>query len=82
MGHRSRLKYEKLATRLKQSRLSQNSWARRLRISKAYLSQMVNGRRLYPSDEVRARLLQQLQAPFHDSSKWNRKRRKKPGPSL
>ena len=66
MGHRSRLKYEKLATRLKQSRLSQNSWARRLRISKAYLSQMVNGRRLYPSDEVRARLLQQLQAPFHE----------------
>ncbi|HSR51647.1 MAG TPA: ADOP family duplicated permease [Acidobacteriota bacterium] len=40
--------------------MSQNAWALRLGVSKAYLSQMVNGRRLHPGREVRRRMLDLL----------------------
>ncbi|MEM9556759.1 MAG: ABC transporter permease [Acidobacteriota bacterium] len=53
-----RLRSEVLAAAIERSRLSQNGWARRLGLSKSYLSQLVNGHRRDPSPEVRGRLLE------------------------
>ncbi|HSR49469.1 MAG TPA: ADOP family duplicated permease [Acidobacteriota bacterium] len=46
--------------------MSQNAWALRLGLSKSYLSQMVNGRRLYPGRKVRRRLLEALDLDFEE----------------
>ena len=61
---RIRLKSGRLAAELSRHRRSQNAWAQRLALSKGYLSQLVNGRRRYPSAEVRRRLLEALDLPF------------------
>lgn len=51
---------------MKESRLSQNAWARRLGLSRAYLSQLINGRRLYPGRKVRRKLLGGLGLSFQE----------------
>ncbi len=63
---RIRLKPHRLATALGKHRRSQNAWAQRLGLSKGYLSQLVNGRRRYPSADVRRRLLEALELEFDE----------------
>ncbi len=63
---RVRLRHHVLARRLARSRLSQNNWARRLGLSRGYLSDLVNGKRRYPSAAVRRRLLEALDLEFDE----------------
>ncbi len=63
---RVRLDHRRLAGVLAQSRLSQNHWARRLGLDKGHLSQLVNGKRSYPSARTRDKLLQGLGLEFED----------------
>ncbi len=63
---RIRLKSHRLATALGKHRRSQNAWAQRLGLSKGYLSQLVNGRRRYPSADVRRRLLEAVELEFDE----------------
>lgn len=53
---RARLRAEVVWEYLTRHNLSQNAFARRLRIDPGYFSQMMNGRRR-PSPEMRARLM-------------------------
>lgn len=57
MPSRIRLKHQRLADALRQSRISQNAWATRLGLSRAYLSQLINGKRLYPGKAARRKLM-------------------------
>ncbi len=66
MAKRVRLNSERLSTLLAETRLSQNAWARRLGISKSYLSQLANGTRRYPGAAVRARLVSAFRVPHHE----------------
>lgn len=58
-----RLRAGRFAAELARRKLSQNAWAQKLGVSKAYLSQLVNGRRQYPGASVRHRILQALELP-------------------
>ena len=70
VSRRIRLKSQRLAAELRLSRRSQNAWALRLGLSKGYLSQLVNGRRSYPSPAVRRRLLLALELEFDELFEW------------
>ena len=61
---RIRIKTRQFAARISDSRSSQNAWARRLRISRSYLSQLVKGQRVYPSELIRQRILSALDLSF------------------
>ena len=61
---RVRLKHQALATRLAESQLSQNHWAIKLSLSRGHLSDLVNGKRPYPSGKVRRKLLDGLECEF------------------
>ncbi len=61
-----RLKHERLQAEIAGSRLSQNRWALRLGLSSGQLSEMVNGKRPYPSPETRRKLLEKLSLPFEE----------------
>ncbi len=75
---RNRLKSRRLAAELSRHRRSQNGWAQRLGLSKGYLSQLVNGRRRYPSAEVQQRLLDALGLDFDDLFEIERYPSKRP----
>lgn len=61
-----RLKHEKLAQIIEDSRMSQNRWAQRLGLSSPHLSMLVNGKRPFPNASTRRKLLQGLDADFDD----------------
>lgn len=61
-----RLKHERLAREIARSRMTQNRWAQKLGLSRGHLSNLVNGRFVYPSPETRARLMQGLGLDFDD----------------
>ncbi len=61
-----RLKTCQFARVLAQSPLSQSAWARRLGVSRSYISQLATGQKCYPSAVVRKRILTVLNAPFGD----------------
>lgn len=63
---RIQLKPESLREALVQSRLSQNRLAIRLGLSSGQLSELANGRRLYPSSATRQKLLEGLGLEFDD----------------
>ena len=63
---RIRLKQGVLAKHLAERGISQNAWALRLGISKAYLSQLVRGQRSHPGAETRGRLLDATGLSFED----------------
>ncbi len=48
------------------SRFSQNRWAQRLGLDSGHLSQLVNGKRLYPNSQTRRKLLEGLDLEFED----------------
>ncbi|HSR54164.1 MAG TPA: ADOP family duplicated permease [Acidobacteriota bacterium] len=61
---RIRLKHQRLAQELAESRLSQNRWAQRMGLDSGHLSQLANGKRPYPSASTRRKLLQGLDLEF------------------
>ncbi|HSR69807.1 MAG TPA: ADOP family duplicated permease [Acidobacteriota bacterium] len=61
---RIRLKHERLARELAERKLSQNRWAQRMGLDSGHLSQLVNGRRPYPSASTRRKLLEGLDLDF------------------
>lgn len=63
---RVRLKHERLAKEIAASRLTQNRWAQKMGISRGHLSNLVNGRFLYPSPRTRSRLMKSLGLDFDD----------------
>ena len=63
---RVRLKHQVLAARVAQSQLSQNHWAIKLSLSRGHLSDLVNGKRPYPSGKVRRKLLDGLACEFDE----------------
>jgi putative ABC transport system permease protein len=65
-GMRIRLKHDRLAELLSESRLSQNHWAMRLGLSRGHLSDLLKGRHPYVSDKTRAKLLEGLGVSFDD----------------
>ncbi|NKB87820.1 MAG: FtsX-like permease family protein [Acidobacteria bacterium] len=64
MPTRYRLKNHQLAAELAKKRHSQNRWADVLGVGRAHLSLLVNGKRPYPSEDTRRKLLQGLDVPF------------------
>ncbi len=66
MRNRIRLRNERFAEELASRKLSQNAWSQRLGVSKAYLSQLVNGQRCYPGTALRRRILQELSLPSQE----------------
>ncbi len=66
MAERIRLRHERLARLIAQSRMSQNWWARRLGVGRGHLSLLVRGKRPYPSPETRLKLLQGLGRRFEE----------------
>lgn len=67
---RARLQYRELAALLDRSRRSRNSWAQAFGISKGYLSLLASGRREYPGEELRQRLLESLGVGFDELFTW------------
>lgn len=63
---RIRLRTEVLAQHLAASSLSQNRWATRMGISTGHLSELVNGKKLYPSASTRNKLLKGTGLSFDD----------------
>ena len=63
---RIRLKHQVLAEHLGSSALSQNRWAVRLGVSTGHLSELVNGKKIYPSAETRQKLLKGTNLSFQD----------------
>lgn len=63
---RVRLKHRRLARELKKGKLSQNAWARRIGVSRGYLSNLVSGRRPYPGRKTREKLIEALGVSFDD----------------
>lgn len=66
MEIRVRLKHRQLAIIIGSSKLSQNRWAQKLGIERGHFSQLLQGQRLYPEVETRARLLEGLNLSFDD----------------
>jgi predicted permease len=64
MAKRYRLKHHQLAAELAKKRHSQNRWADVLDVGRGHLSLLVNGKRPYPSDDTRKKLLRGLDVPF------------------
>lgn len=64
MATRLKLKHRQLAAELAKSRMSQNRWADKLGLGRAHLSLLVNGRRPYPSEQTRRKLIEGLGVPF------------------
>jgi transcriptional regulator with XRE-family HTH domain len=60
MAGRFKLKHGRLASAIRRSRLSQNHWALRLGLDRGHFSQLVRGKRPYPSAETRRKLLDGL----------------------
>lgn len=61
-----RLKHQKLGRIIATSSMSQNRWALKLGLSRGHLSDLVNGRHLYPSARTRRKLLQRLDLEFDE----------------
>lgn len=61
-----RLKHERLADELARSRLTQNRWAQKMGLGRGHLSNLVNGRILYPRAATREKLLRALGVPFEE----------------
>lgn len=61
-----RLKHERLARAVAQSKLTQNRWAQKLGLGRGHFSQLINGRRPYPNPETRRKLIQGFGLPFDD----------------
>ncbi len=61
-----RLKNEVLADRIARSNRSLNGWAQNLKIGSGHLSQLVNGKRPYPTPETREKLMKGLGLGFDD----------------
>jgi predicted permease len=64
MPRRIRLKHHQLAAELAKRGFSQNRWAQRLGLGRAHLSLLVNGKRRYPNEETRQKLLEGLEVPY------------------
>jgi len=64
MPKRYRLKHHQLAAELAKKRHSQNRWADVLDVGRGHLSLLVNGKRPYPSEDTRKKLLLGLDVPF------------------
>jgi len=64
MPKRYRLKHHQLAAELAKKRHSQNRWADVLEVGRGHLSLLVNGKRPYPSEDTRKKLLVGLDVPF------------------
>ena len=63
---RIRLRQDRLARRIADSRMSQNRWALRIGISTGHLSELVNGKRPYPSALTRRKLLAAFEAELEE----------------
>ena len=61
-----RLRHERLAEELAKSPLTMNRWAQRMGLSSGHLSELANGKRLYPTTETRRRLIDGLRLSFDD----------------
>ncbi len=66
MPPRIRLKHDRLAALLADSRLSQNHWALKFGISRGHLSDLLKGRHPYISARTRQKLLDVLNVPFDE----------------
>ena len=64
MSTRYRLKHLQLAAELAKKRHSQNRWADVLDVGRGHMSLLVNGKRPYPSEDTRKKLLVGLDVPF------------------
>ncbi len=64
MPKRYRLNHHQLAAELAKKRHSQNRWADVLDVGRGHLSLLVNGKRPYPSEDTRRKLLLGLDVPF------------------
>lgn len=63
---RIRLKHERLAEALAKSPLTLNRWAQKMKLRSGHLSELANGKRLYPTARTRAKLLEGLGLDFDD----------------
>ncbi len=63
---RIRLRHDRLARKIAASRLSQNRWALRIGISTGHLSELVNGKRPFPSASTRRKLLAAFDAELEE----------------
>ena len=63
---RVRLNHKKLAEIIARSPLSQNRWAQKLSLSRGHLSDLINGRHVYPSPRTRHKILQGLGVEFDE----------------
>ncbi len=63
---RIRLKHQVLAEALAKSSLTLNRWAQKMELRSGHLSELANGKRLYPTAKTRAKLLQGLGLEFDD----------------
>jgi len=79
---RVRINHHRLAEELSKSPSSLNRWAQRLGLSSGHLSDLVNGKRLYPTARTRDKLLDGLGLPFESlfeiETKGKRRRNKEP----
>ncbi len=64
MPKRYRLNHHQLAAELAKKRHSQNRWADVLDVGRGHLSLLINGKRPYPSEDTRRKLLLGLHVPF------------------
>lgn len=63
---RVRLNSRKLAEIIAQSPMTQNRWAQKLSLSRGHLSDLINGRHVYPSPRTREKLLRGLGVEFEE----------------
>lgn len=66
MPARIKLKHNVLADTLSRSRLCQNCWAQKLGLDKGHLSQLANGKRMYPNARTSRKLQDGLGLSFDD----------------
>ena len=63
---RVKLKHRRLAEELARSPISLNRWAQRMGLRSGHLSELVNGKRLYPRPATRQKILAALDLGFED----------------
>lgn len=73
-----RLRHERLRREIAHGRLSQNRWAQKIGVSSGHLSELVNGRRPYPSASTRQALLEGLGLDFDDLFEIEEEKRGEP----
>ena len=63
---RVRLRHERLAQALAESPVTLNRWAQRMGLRSGHLSQLANGKRLYPTARTRQKILDALGLDFDE----------------